>query len=98
MVHFQSHLLHDGDVEIAQKRRVGSLVIEGEMTLMFEATTDHKSREVAIAVTAGVSHAGSHENDGIVEGFIGMRGVIGGLAIRLRVDRISEEVVREYES
>ena len=67
VVFFQAESLHHRDKQVTQQRGCWLLTIDGKMLTMSESTTGDNGRQVVIRVTAGVSHARTHHDDGRIQ-------------------------------
>ena len=80
LVLLDSETMHQGQVEISKQGSIRLALIDRDVPAMIKTATGHESRQVEVAVPAGVAHSGSEKNHGIIE-----QGLPGGILFRRKL-------------
>ncbi len=64
---FDSHLLKQRNEEIAERCLLAALLRKEQMLSMFETSSCEDNRQVRVRVRAGVTHAASENDGGVVQ-------------------------------
>ena len=67
MIRFQAQLLHQGDVKVAKNWGIFGFAVDGNVLAMLKSTSGDESREIAVGMTASISHSSAEQYNGAVE-------------------------------